>query len=188
MDPDQAGTETQNEQQVAQHDSIDNAMREAAMERFRSEQNLLLGIVAGASAALVGALIWSAITVATGYQIGWMAIGVGFLVGFAVRAAGKGLSVVYGVIGAVLALAGCLAGNMFSIVHWVAEANQDTYSAVLGYLDSTAMIDLMKESFSPIDLLFYGFAIFEGFKISIRTIGADELAKAIKGQGVVGAP
>ena len=47
--------------------------------------NLPPGVVAGLGAAIVGAAIWAAITAATDYQIGFMAIGVGFLAGFAVR-------------------------------------------------------------------------------------------------------
>ncbi len=57
-------------------------------ERARSQQNLIGGILAGMVAASVGAILWAVITVATGFQIGFMAIAVGFLVGLASRTAG----------------------------------------------------------------------------------------------------
>lgn len=41
---------------------------------------------------LVSALLWAAITVATGHQIGYMALTAGFIVGFAVRFAGRGMT------------------------------------------------------------------------------------------------
>jgi len=63
-------------------------------------------------AAGIGAALWALITVATNYQIGFMALGVGFLVGHSVRAFGKGVDTGFGVLGAVLALAGCLAGKI----------------------------------------------------------------------------
>src|SRR5258708_5169082 len=63
------------------------------------EQNLPLGILAGAGATIVGALIWMAITVATDMHIGIVAIGVGAAVGYAVRYAGKGVSKIFGYVG-----------------------------------------------------------------------------------------
>ena len=63
-----------------------------------------MALVAGGASSLVGAIIWAAVTVATEYQIGWMAVGVGALVGFTVRLAGKGIEKIYGYIDAGLAL------------------------------------------------------------------------------------
>ena len=53
------------------------------------EKKLLLGGLAGLAAAIIGAIIWAVVTVTAKYQIGWMAVGVGVLVGFALRI-GKG--------------------------------------------------------------------------------------------------
>jgi hypothetical protein len=51
-----------------------------------SEKKLLLGGLAGLAAAIIGAIVWAVLTVMTNYhQIGWMAVGVGALVGFALR-------------------------------------------------------------------------------------------------------
>src|SRR5688572_23949834 len=75
--------------------------------RFRKEQESLpLALLGGAVAAFVAALLWGTITYATGYQIGFMAIGVGFLVGYAVNYLGKGMSQTYSIIGAVFAFLG----------------------------------------------------------------------------------
>ena len=68
-------------------------------------------VLAGLIAAGLGAYLWAVITIATGYQIGFMAIGVGVLVGSAVRGFGKGIEPVFGVIGTTLALLGCAAGS-----------------------------------------------------------------------------
>jgi hypothetical protein len=50
------------------------------MQEWKADQNLSFGIVGGAVAAAVGATIWAIITAVTNYQIGWMAVGVGFLI------------------------------------------------------------------------------------------------------------
>lgn len=119
------------------------------------EQNLLMGIIGGAIAANIGAVIWAVITKITGYQIGWMAIGVGFLVGYAVKMTGNGSTYSFGVAGAVLALAGCIAGNMLAIAVIVGQMHMDT------------ILFLMKKTFSPMDLVFYGLAVYAGFKYSV---------------------
>lgn len=61
-----------------------------ALDAMRSEQNLVNGIVAGILSSIVGAGLWATITILTDYQIGWIAIGIGYVVGFSIRLAGKG--------------------------------------------------------------------------------------------------
>ena len=56
-----------------------------AREQLKHEQSLPMGLMAGAGAALLGAIGWAVITALTKFQIGFMAVGVGFLVGTAVR-------------------------------------------------------------------------------------------------------
>lgn len=136
----------------------------------RAKQSLPLAVIAGVVAALVGAGLWAAVTVATGYQIGWMAVGVGFLVGYAVRAAGKGIDPVFGVIGAVFALLGCVAGNLFSTVGFVAQEEAVPFFEILGQVNLSNAIEVLGATFSPIDLLFYGIAIYEGYRFSFQQI------------------
>lgn len=145
------------------------------LEKLRMEQNLPMGIMVGLAASIGSALIWAAITVTTEYQIGYMAIAAGLIVGYAVRVSGKGLDTTFGIIGAGLAFLGCVLGNFFSIVGFVANAEG------LGYLETLLMIDfafipeLMSETFNPMDLLFYGIAIYEGYKFSFRQIDEEEI-------------
>lgn len=128
--------------------------------------NLALGALGGLIAAAVGACIWAAITLVTGYQIGFMAIGVGFLVGMAVRYLGRGSSPAFGVVGAALALAGCLAGNLFTIIGFVIREQGISFSQALHVLEPSTAINALVETGGPIDLLFYGIAIYEGFRLS----------------------
>lgn len=145
------------------------------MEKLKLEQNLVFGIVAGLIAAIGSALIWAAITVSTEYQIGYMAIAVGFLVGFSIRFVGKGISQIFGIVGGVLALLGCLLGNLFSIIGFLANTYEMGYIETLGHIDFGAIPSIMAETFSPIDLLFYGIAIFAGYKYSFREISEEDV-------------
>src|SRR4030095_8695033 len=84
-------------QQATQSESaIDPLILQAAMQRIRNEQNLVMAAVAGAAAALFGGWGWGGIPVTTNFQIGWMAVGVGFLVGYAVKIFGKGIDRSFG--------------------------------------------------------------------------------------------
>jgi len=170
-------TDQANQQQAGP--KIEPGRMEYALEILRGEQRMPLGLLAGAAAALTGAGIWAAVTVGTGYQIGWMAIGVGVLVGFAVRLSGKGIDKVYGIVGAGLALFGCLIGNLFAVCAMVASAESMPLAEVLGRLNPQAAVQLLTATFSPIDLLFYGLAVYEGYKFSFRRLTDEDLARVL---------
>jgi len=160
---------------------LDPAMIEVAFQKFEAEQSMVGGFLAGAVAALVGAGVWALVTILTGYQIGFMAIGVGFLVGLAVQFFGKGISKTFGVMGAALALIGCLLGNYFTVVHFVSEAEGLGFFDTLSQINPAAIPELMMVTFSPMDLIFYGIAVYEGFKLSFRKITHEEIKAAITG-------
>lgn len=130
-------------------------------------QSLPLALVAGLAAAAAGAAIWATITLVTSYQIGWMAVGVGFLVGWAVRLAGRGTTTAFGVLGAALALGGCLAGNLLTGCVLTARELQVGILGIVAGLTPAFTIDVMSAMFNPIDLLFYGLAIYQGYRFSI---------------------
>ena len=144
------------------------------MDRLRSEQKLPFAVIAGLGAAIAMAILWAIITVITEHQIGYMAIAVGIVVGFAVRLAGKGIDQIYGIIGAASALLGCVLGNFLSQVGFIGldpEIGFSYFKALNFLLSNTQItIAIMKEAFSPIDLLFYGIALYEGFRFSFRKI------------------
>jgi hypothetical protein len=161
-----------NEEQGSQAFAVaDNAVvtnEVAAPEAHAPAQppKLILAAVAGAVSAGVGAAIWAAVTVATKYQIGWMAVGVGFLVGLAVRKAANGGSQQCAVIAAAFALFGCALGNLLSACGFLAQQESVGFVDVLTHLNPDIAIRLMQATFSPMDVLFYGIAVYEAFKLS----------------------
>ena len=135
-------------------------------------ENLPMGFMAGLVAAVIGAGLWALVTIVTGFQIGWMAVGVGFLVGWAVRVAGKGTHRAFGIMGALLALGGCAVGNLLTIIVVAARHFEIPLLAVFSRLTPDVVVKLMEATFSPMDLLFYGIAIYEGYRFSI--VGGTE--------------
>lgn len=160
---------------------IDPAQAQYLEQQLASQQNLIAGLLGGAAASAFGAAAWAGITVASEYQIGFMAIGVGFLVGFAVRFAGKGVTSVFGVVGAFFALLGCLVGNLLAVTA-VAAGNEGLgLIEVLPQLTPVIALDLMIAWFTPIDLLFYAIAVYEGYRLSFRQVSAEELDRMLTG-------
>lgn len=173
--------ENEQTQEVLEGDVMDAQLDAHLIRHFKSEQNLPFAAGAGVVTAVVCALIWAVVTVVTSYQIGWMAVGVGFAVAFAVRQ-GKGIDPSFRFLGAGLALAGCILGNALSLVGFIAHHEEMGYFEVIGALDFGKFPSLMMETSSPMDLLFYGIAIYQGYQFSTRSITPEDLADArVKG-------
>lgn len=153
--------------------SLDEVRHRARLRQLESEQNLLVGTLAGGIAATVGAVAWAMITVATSYQIGWMAVGVGFLVGYAVRTIGKGITPLYGVVAAALAVSGCLAGNVLTTCMLLSREQALPLSDVLFKLDPAIITALLVATWQPMDLLFYGLAIYMAYKYGFARPSVD---------------
>ena len=142
------------------------------------EPRIGAAVAAGAVAAVIGAAVWAAVTFATDLQIGWMAVGVGAGVGVTMRRAGRGAGARLRTPAAALALLGCLAGNLLATVAYIASFTHVSYFEVLGSLDAAATADLMKATFSPMDLLFYGIATVEAYKLAAPSSAAPADAPA----------
>jgi hypothetical protein len=140
------------------------------IERLRMEQNLIPGIVSGFIIGILGAILWGLITVATGFQVGYMALAIGAGVGLTIRKFGNGIDSIFGFWGAGIALLSVLVGNFLSIIGFIANSEGLGYIETLLRFDYTYLPSVMGETFSVIDLVFYGIAIFEGYKFSFRLI------------------
>jgi hypothetical protein len=128
--------------------------------------SLPMALLAGLAAASAGAAAWTLVTVFTGLKIGWMAVGIGFLVGHAVRQFGKGSAPSFQILGAGLSLAGCLAGNLLAVCIFASRSQELSLMAILAGMTPTLAVRLIVETFSGMDLLFYGLAVYEGYKFA----------------------
>ena len=145
-------------------------------EKLLAEENLPKAVLLGSLACVVGAVAWALISISTGYQIGYMAIGVGFLVGIAMRQ-GKGIRPIFGIIGAALALVSCVMGDFFSIVGWVAKDNDVSFMDVLLNADYGEIMSVVVENIASMTIVFYGIALYEGYKLSFSAQKAPEGGK-----------
>ena len=77
--------------------------------------NMGRSIIGGALGGLVGAVIWAGISCFTGYEIGWIAWGVGGLVGLGCAWGGRGGGRALGVIAVVITLVSIMAGKYAAV-------------------------------------------------------------------------
>ena len=168
------GTEEATVDLTAIKTKLEAAIRQHEEDKLR--QNLPLGVAAGIVAAIVCAALWAAISVVTGYQIGYMAIGVGAAVGFMVRKVGKGVTPVFGIVAAVIAVLGCLLGNYFSVLGYVAFDAGAGIFELMSFLGFGGSLEVMVESFHPIDILFYILAVSAAYKMGYKVEKAPAAA------------
>ncbi|MDQ6767845.1 MAG: hypothetical protein M3Z41_08555, partial [Candidatus Eremiobacteraeota bacterium] len=114
--------------------------------------------------------------VLTKFQIGWEAVGVGFITGYGVRVFGKGIDPVFGYAGAVLSLLGCAAGNILTVMIVVATQEHMALSDVAARMTPQITWRMLAAGFNPIDALFYALGIYYGYRSSFHRITREELA------------
>jgi hypothetical protein len=150
---------------------IDSSIPSAqpTIEQLDNQPSLLMGLIGGTVAMLVGAIIWGVISYVTEYQIGWMAIGIGFLVGIAVKFFGKGKSMMFGISSALLALIGCVLGNLIFYSGIIAREESAAFLQVLFVLLSkpAAAIEVFSIAFGFMDFLFFVLAAYVGFSTAM---------------------
>jgi hypothetical protein len=94
-----------------QVDKIFNDLR-AALESERITTNsLVTGILAAGTAAILGGAVWGIIVLISGYEIGFMATGIGVLTGYAVAKLTRARGVPMQIIAVAAALVGILIGK-----------------------------------------------------------------------------
>ena len=131
-----------------------------------------LAFIAGLGAAVVGAVLWALITVTTKYQIGFMAVGVGLLVGWTVQRTGRSGAPVLGVLGAALALGGCPLGDLLSAAPFIAEGKGVPLMSAVGEVLTNPSLDvaILTATFDVMQIVFYAIAIYEGYKFARRPV------------------
>ncbi len=173
--------ENSSSQPEGEASQLDPSQVQYLRQRLESEQNLLLAAAGGLGASVLGAGVWAGVTVVSGYQIGFIAIGIGFLVGFAVRSLGKGITSTFGVLGAALSLLGCALGNLLAVTALVAREQGVAFLDAVSELSPSLIQELMVAFFGPMDLLFYAIALYYGYKLAFRQLTGEDLQRMLSG-------
>jgi hypothetical protein len=127
---------------------------------------LLPALGAGLVAAIVGGVVWGLIVKWTEYEVGFVAWGIGFLVGLAVVTAARTRGLVLQVVAVVCALLGILIGKYLSFVWSLQElAAEDGVELPVFSMDTFDLFrDNLDTVFGWIDLLWVGFAVVSAWR------------------------
>ena len=158
-----------------------------ARKKLRKYQSFPYAVIGGllfTAASAVGCAIFTAIT---GYQGVYMVLGVGLLVGLAVRYFGAGISRVFGILAAFLTLAGSLLGYYLSQAGFPEKVQLAGMIRVPDYLSPDLILSTIRNTFVPLDLLFCGLAALLGYLLAIRRINTRKMAR-LERDGYKGAP
>lgn len=160
-------TNTEATPNVTESNTINNDELIDTSDLELTKPNFAFAIIGAFVASIIGAILWALITVSTGFQIGYMAIAIGFIVGYTVKFTGKGNHMALGVIGATFSLLGCILGNYFSLIGFTSSELHIGFFDTLSMFNPGFILKAMFESFEFMDIIFYGIAVYEGFKFSI---------------------
>lgn len=138
---------------------------EAQSKNVKYFPAILLGVVLG----LVGAVLWFLSVIITKYELGIVALGVGFLVGYGIsKGAGKKKSRNLQIISAIIALISILIGEYLITNHYAYQyLIQGGYAVKSYFLNPVAVIKVTIDSIKsdPLTLLFWGIAVWFAYTI-----------------------
>lgn len=126
-----------------------------------------LGVVAG----IVSGIVWYYVAVLTGYEIGYLALGMGYLVGMGVHlGSGKKRGQNLQIISAIIAFLTIVITEKFIVQHGVSEYIAQNPTQFEGVDTSLIKVSVFSPLFwttiaSPIGLLIYAFGIYVASKI-----------------------
>lgn len=141
-------------------------------QRYKNNKNkdgnILLGIIGGFVASIIAALLWGGLASIIRTEIGYMALGVGFLVGLGVKVLGRSSNLIFALIGALFSIIGCILGSILGILFLVSIESEMEIFEILKVLGISAIIDSYKESFSFMDIIFIILALLIGASTSLK--------------------
>jgi hypothetical protein len=127
----------------------------------------MLAVPAGIGAAIVGALLWATVVYLTEFALGLFAVGVGALVGVAIRAVGRGGDRAFGILGGACAAFGWALGTILCDIAFLAQNAGRPFLDVLPLMDLSSTASLALAAADVMDLVFLAIAVYEGYRLSI---------------------
>ncbi len=122
------------------------------------EQSLRNAIYAGLIAIIIFSILWVMVTKLTDRVFPWMTIVLGFLLGLAVRRAGRGLDWRFPLLAAAMTVVGALVGNVVVAASGTAEEFGTTTLHILRRVTSMTWPVFFEEVMSVADAVYAAFA------------------------------
>lgn len=145
------------------------------IEELRTEQDLKSGLLVGCLIGFLGVILWTTVTINTSFDFGYMAVIIGVAVGLGIQRYGKAIDTMFGYFGVGITLFSCLFGSFLCSIGLAAKTEGYNYLETILSMDYVAMQITMIESFTPVDSVFIGIALFSSYQFSFRNINEKDI-------------
>ncbi len=136
-------------------------------ELMRKNQKMPLGVLGGIAGAIIGNTVWIGIFL-LGYKIDFLALCVGFFIGYSVRFLGKAVEPKFGYVAGGIALLNTFFAYFIIACILFAKVNHISFFAVFAHMNLTTALFLLKGVIGFLDVLFLlgasGLAYYYSFK------------------------
>jgi len=149
----------------------------ALAENLISEQNFAAAVIVGAVATVLAAVIYGITTAVWNFSYGFAAVGIGIAVGISMQYLGRGIRTRFAVVASVYTIVGCVLGNLFRVIMYLARENAISPLDVIRNNDFSDLAARAVSYVSYIDLIFWCVAVwFAVFLVKRPLSRSDRLA------------
>ena len=144
---------------------------EKVLKAETQNPNIVMALILGSVAGVVAGVIWYFFSILTGYQIGYIAIGVGFIIGWAVIfGSGQKRGAALQIMSAAITLVTLFIAEYFMTLHYIWQymlKNKAEYPDCQGemFFLSPFSPDILSSMISPMGLLIWGIGIYFAYSI-----------------------
>ena len=142
-------------------------------EKLLSEQNFRRAAISGAVVMIFSAGIYGLIG-SGGGTISIMAAGIGLAIGFTIQIFGRGIDSKFAVVASVYAVVGCLLGNLFATVIYIARVNLISPFDILLHTPPNELAGWIASDLQFVDLIFWISAIGAAAYFAKRRLSREE--------------
>ena len=128
--------------------------------------SILFSVVAGVLASCIATVVYALYPFLFGIQLEFLAIGVGFIVGFAISKFSKRKNHILGIIGAALSLLSCVMGDVLSAIAIYSYQNNAPFFEIIANLNFSTIAEILFQIVGVENILFYLMAMTIGYVIS----------------------
>jgi hypothetical protein len=134
--------------------------------------------------SLLAASIWAFISYVGNAQIGYVAVGIGIIVGGTIKILCNPVGKSFAITAMIYSFIGVLLGNLWTIGLFATEGTGLSFFQLINGMDYGEAFKYHIENFDGYDIAFYGLSVGAAFRLSYVRLTYDELDFMLKEKGI----